>query len=102
MFFAGLLLKLVFAVWLGWLPVGGPRQHRDGAADPVCPTTGIYLIDAIRRATRRASLDVLQHAVLPAIALGLLTAGVFLRLVRTNVHRTLRQPTTSTRRARVA
>ena len=31
----------------------------------------------------------LEHAVLPAIALGLLTAGVFLRLVRTNVISTL-------------
>ena len=29
-------------------------------------------------------LDVLRHAVLPALALGLLTAGVFIRLVRTN------------------
>jgi len=33
--------------------------------------------------------DVLEHAVLPGIALGLLTAGVFLRLVRTNVIGTL-------------
>ena len=33
--------------------------------------------------------DVLPHAVLPALALGLLTAGVFLRLVRTNVIGTL-------------
>jgi peptide/nickel transport system permease protein len=32
---------------------------------------------------------VLQHAVLPGLALGLLTAGVFLRLVRTNVIGTL-------------
>jgi peptide/nickel transport system permease protein len=32
---------------------------------------------------------VLQHAVLPAVALGLLTAGIFLRLVRTNVIGTL-------------
>ena len=24
-FFAGLLLKLVFSVWLGWLPVAGAR-----------------------------------------------------------------------------
>jgi peptide/nickel transport system permease protein len=32
---------------------------------------------------------VFQHAVLPAVALGLLTAGVFLRLVRTNVIGTL-------------
>ena len=31
----------------------------------------------------------LAHAVLPAIALGLLTAGMFLRLVRTNVIGTL-------------
>ena len=31
----------------------------------------------------------LQHAILPAVTLGLLTAGVFLRLVRTNVIGTL-------------
>ena len=35
--------------------------------------------------------DILSHAVLPAIALGLLTAGVFLRLVRTNLIGTLGQ-----------
>ena len=33
--------------------------------------------------------DVMAHAVLPALALGLLTAGIFLRLVRTNVIGTL-------------
>ena len=32
-----------------------------------------------------SAADVLRHAVLPALALGLLTAGVFIRLVRTNV-----------------
>ena len=36
-----------------------------------------------------AASDVIQHAILPAVALGLLTAGVFLRLVRTNVIGTL-------------
>ena len=36
-----------------------------------------------------AVTDVLQHAVPPAVALGLLTAGIFLRLVRTNVIGTL-------------
>ena len=39
----------------------------------------------------------LAHAVLPALALGLLTAGVFLRLVRTNVIGTLGHATTSRR-----
>jgi len=33
--------------------------------------------------------DVLWHAVLPGLALGILTAGIFLRLVRTNVIGTL-------------
>jgi peptide/nickel transport system permease protein len=89
-FFFGLLLKLVFAVQLGWLPVAGRAstgaeiqlQTLDGS-------TGIYLIDAIRLGDGAVISDVLQHAILPAAALGLLTAGVFLRLVRTNVIGTL-------------
>ncbi|WP_158370797.1 ABC transporter permease [Cellulosimicrobium cellulans] len=89
-FFAGLLLKLVFAVQLDWLPVSGRASTRSEIEmrqldDP----TGIYLIDAIRTGNGEVVADVLQHAVLPAIALGLLTAGVFLRLVRTNVIGTL-------------
>ena len=51
--------------------------------------TGIYLIDALQLGSPAAISDVLQHAVLPGLALGLLTAGVFLRLVRTNVIGTL-------------
>jgi peptide/nickel transport system permease protein len=89
-FFTGLVLKLVFATGLGWLPVAG--RASTGAEiqlqfldDP----TGIYLIDAIRLGDPDVVLDVLEHAVLPALALGLLTAGVFLRLVRTNVIGTL-------------
>jgi peptide/nickel transport system permease protein len=89
-FFFGLLLKLVFAVQLGWLPVAGRAstgaeiqlQTLDGS-------TGIYLLDAIRLGDGAVISDVLQHAILPAAALGLLTAGVFLRLVRTNVIGTL-------------
>ncbi len=89
-FFAGLLLKLVFAVQLDWLPVAGRASTRSEIEmrqldDP----TGIYLVDAFRTGNPEVISDVLQHAVLPALALGLLTAGVFLRLVRTNVIGTL-------------
>jgi len=89
-FFTGLLLKLIFGVWLGWFPTSGRASTRDlilmktqGA------NTGIYLIDAISTGKWSVVLDVLSHAVLPAIALGLLTGGVFLRLVRTNMISTL-------------
>ena len=44
--------------------------------------------------------DILSHAVLPAIALGLLTAGVFLRLVRTNLIGTLGQQYVESGRSR--
>lgn len=84
-FFAGMLLKLIFAVGLDWLPVAGRastgaeiQMQREGAG------TGIYLVDAISTGDGAVVVDVLKHAILPAVALGLLTAGVFLRLVRTN------------------
>jgi peptide/nickel transport system permease protein len=88
-FFAGLVLKLVFSVWLKWLPVAGRASTRtELSMNRLDGKTGIYLIDAFRIGPA-AVADVLSHAVLPGVALGLLTAGIFLRLVRTNVIGTL-------------
>lgn len=89
-FFSGLLFKLVFAVWLKVLPVAG-RASTDAEFEMLFlpDPTGVYIIDAIRTGDQEVVLDVLSHAVLPALTLGLLTAGVFLRLVRTNVIGTL-------------
>lgn len=100
-FFAGLLLKLVFGLWLNWLPISGRvstgselqlRKLGDG--------TGIFLIDAFRTGRPDVILDVLAHAVLPGLALGLLTAGIFLRLVRTNMIGTLGQDYITAARSR--
>jgi peptide/nickel transport system permease protein len=85
-FFLGLLLKLIFSVKLGWLPVAGRAStSTEIEIDTLPHKSGIYLIDAIRTGDSGAVTDVLQHAILPAVALGLLTGGIFLRLVRTNV-----------------
>lgn len=89
-FFAGLLLKLIFSVWLKVLPVAGRATTRTELnMNHLDHKTNVYLIDAIQLGSPTAISDVLAHAVLPAIALGLLTAGIFLRLVRTNVIGTL-------------
>jgi peptide/nickel transport system permease protein len=89
-FFSGLLLKLIFSIWLDILPVSGRASTSSELTMQLLPhKTGIYLIDAIQTGDPEIVGDVLLHAVLPAIALGLLTAGVFLRLVRTNVIGTL-------------
>ncbi|NII40051.1 peptide/nickel transport system permease protein [Curtobacterium flaccumfaciens] len=85
-FFGGLLLKLVFSVWLGWLPLGDRASTRvQLILDRIENPTGVFLLDAIRTGNGQIISDVLQHAVLPALTLGLLTAGIFLRLVRANM-----------------
>lgn len=85
-FFGGLLLKLVFSVWLDVLPLGDRASTRAQLVlDRIENPTGVYLIDAIRTGNGQIISDVLQHAVLPALTLGLLTAGIFLRLVRANM-----------------
>jgi peptide/nickel transport system permease protein len=89
-FFVGLLLKLVFSVWLDILPVAGRASTRTELdLDALPHPTGIYLIDAFQLGDPNAIGDVLSHAVLPGLALGFLTAGIFLRLTRTNVIGTL-------------
>lgn len=89
-FFAGLLLKLVFSIWLGWFPVAGrANTSTEIAMSSLSAPTGIYWLDALRSGNMDAFWDIAQHSVLPAVALGLLTAGIFLRLVRTNVIGTL-------------
>ena len=100
-FFVGLLLKLVFSVWLGWLPSSGrasPMVQAELTSVPV--NTHIYIINAFETGDMSTVVDVLEHAVLPAIALGLLTAGVFIRLVRINLLQTLRTDFVTAARAR--
>lgn len=89
-FFVGLLLKLVFSVGLGWLPVAG-RLSTQGqiTMSSILNPTPFYLLDALRLGDMELLQDVASHAVLPAVALGILTGGIFLRLVRTNMIGTL-------------
>lgn len=100
-FFIGLLLKLVFSVKLGWLPVAG-RLSTSGevAMGNIANPSPFYWLDALRLGDMELFRDVLSHAILPAVALGLLTGGVFLRLVRTNLIGTLEQPYVDAARSR--
>ncbi len=100
-FFIGLLLKLIFSVKLGWLPVAG-RLSTGGEVtmDSLVNPSPFYWLDAIRLGNMQLLGDVVSHAILPAVALGLLTGGVFLRLVRTNLIGTLEQPYVDAARSR--
>lgn len=100
-FFVGLLLQLLFAIKLGWLPPSGRASvDVEAAIQNVAPNTHIYLINAILYGDTSYIWDVVKHAIMPAITLGLLTAGVFLRLVRVNMLQTLRSDYVEAARAR--
>ncbi|MCL2787402.1 MAG: ABC transporter permease [Micrococcales bacterium] len=100
-FFVGLLLKLLFSSKLGWLPSSG-RASTDVqlALDRQGSTTHFMIVDAIRSGNGEYIADVLKHAVLPATALGLLTAGIFIRLIRINMLETMRTDFVTAARAR--
>ncbi len=100
-FFVGLLLQLLFAIKLGWLPPSGRASvDVEAAIQNVAPNTHIYLINAILYGDNSYVWDVIKHAILPALTLGLLTGGIFLRLVRVNMLQTLRSDYVEAARAR--
>ena len=100
-FFVGLLLKLLFAVHLHWFYVSGRASPNvEIAINDVAPNTHIYLINAILYGDNSYLWDVIRHTVLPAVTLGLLVTGVFIRLVRVNLLQTLRSDYVEAARAR--
>ena len=98
-FFVGLLLKLAFSPF-GWPVAGRASTATELALDNVSPKTNIMIVDAILYGDPGYIGDVLKHAVLPAVALGLLTGGVFLRLIRINLLQTMRMDYVTAARAR--
>lgn len=85
-FWLGLLLLLVFGLWLGWFPIGG-------ASDAVlCPTVD----------SPRCALDRLHHLALPALTLGLVGAAGTARFQRAAMLEVARQDYIRTARAKGA
>jgi peptide/nickel transport system permease protein len=97
-FFLGLMAQLFFGSYLGWLPTSGRASPLVDAT--LERHTNIYTIDAIWNRDWDAFVDVTKHLVLPAVVLGLVTAGVFIRLVRVNVIRTMKDDYIEAARAR--
>jgi peptide/nickel transport system permease protein len=97
-FFLGLMAQLFFGSYLGWLPTSG-------RASPITQATlethtNLFVIDSIYDRNWSALKDVIEHLILPAVTLGLVTAGVFIRLIRVNVIRTLKDDYIEAARAR--
>ncbi len=97
-FFLGLMGQLVFGVWLNWLPTSDRASPLTQAL--LKTHTNIFTLDAIIDGNWSALGDIVKHLILPATTLGLATAGIFIRLIRINVIRTLRDDYIEAARAR--
>lgn len=82
-YWMGLMLQLIFGIWLGWLPVAGRTGAR--VFPSLFERTGFYVIDTIITGNFAALGDVMVHLLLPSITLGIVLSGVFVRLTRANM-----------------
>jgi peptide/nickel transport system permease protein len=82
-FWMGLMLQLVFGVWLRLFPIAGRTSPRIESS--AFSKTGLYIIDTLLIGNIPALGDVLWHLVLPCFTLGIVLSGIFVRLTRANM-----------------
>jgi peptide/nickel transport system permease protein len=80
-FFLAILLKLVFANWLGWLPTSLRQDPRMDATH----VTNFYVLDGILTREWDAAWDAVVHLVLPAMALATIPLAIIVRITRASV-----------------
>ncbi|MEA2717428.1 MAG: peptide/nickel transport system permease protein [Actinomycetota bacterium] len=95
-FWLGIMLQLLFSIRLGWLPTGG----RIGPFLEPRSITRLYLVDSVLTGNRAALGSALRYLVLPAVTLGIVIGGIFIRLVRVNMLQTLKSDYVEAARAR--
>ncbi len=87
-FWVAIMLQLLFAMKLGWLPLRGELSV--GIPPPV-RITGFLLLDSLLARRFDAFSDGLAHLVLPAVTLALGGLGSIVRFTRAGVLDTLQQ-----------
>jgi peptide/nickel transport system permease protein len=80
-FFLAILLKLVFADKLHWLPTALRQDPRIDATH----ITNFYVLDGILTQEWDAAWDAILHLVLPAVALGTIPLAIIVRITRASV-----------------
>ena len=92
----GIMLQLVFGVYLGLLPIGG----RIGTLMEPKTVTGLYLLDSLLTFDLDSLVSALKHLILPTVTLGVYLSGIFTRLTRTNLMEVLEKDFIKAARAR--
>ena len=97
LFWFGMLLQLIFAVQLGWFPLG---SRFPVTLTPPENLTGLYTIDSLVHGNLPQFFTSLYYLALPCLSLGILISGIFERIVRVNLKQTLQSDYVEAARAR--
>lgn len=95
-FWLGLVLMLIFSLFLGWLPMSG--RMKIGVNLDV--QTQFYVLDAILTRNWVALKDVLWHLILPAVTLSSIPMAIVARMTRSSMLDVLRQDYIKTAKAK--
>tara|TARA_Y100001968_G_C19428548_1_gene755745 strand:- start:1374 stop:2396 length:1023 start_codon:yes stop_codon:yes gene_type:complete len=87
-FWAAMMIQIIFAVLLGWFPIGG--RFPPGLSFPPS-VTGFLLFDSILSKNIEIILGSVRHLILPSFTLGILLSGVFSRSLRLNLDEVLKK-----------
>lgn len=97
LFWMGMVLQLLFAVQLGWFPLG---TRFPITLAPPATITGLYTLDSLLQGQWPQFFTALYYLILPCSTLGLLLSGIFERMVRVNLKKTLKADYVEAARAR--
>lgn len=95
-FWLGIMLMMIFSVFLRWLPIGG----RIDTLIPFDRITGLYLLDSLLGLNGRAFISALRHLILPSVALATIPMATIARVTRSSMLEVLRQDYIRTERAK--
>ncbi|MBU7593477.1 ABC transporter permease [Metabacillus halosaccharovorans] len=80
-FWLGLMEQWVFSIELGWLPSTG----REDVRNPVEAITNIYMVDTILQGSAAQFVQVIQHLILPSLALATIPMAIIARMTRSTM-----------------
>jgi peptide/nickel transport system permease protein len=95
-FWLGIMLMMIFGVFLKWLPIGG----RIDTLIPFRRITGLYLLDSLIGWNGPALASSLRHLLMPSIALATIPMATIARVTRSSMLEVLRQDFIRTERAK--
>ncbi len=95
-FWLGIMLMMIFGVWLRWLPISG----RISMMISFQRITGFYLLDSLITGNFTAFISSLRYLILPSIALSTIPMATIARVTRSSMLEVLRQDFIRTERAK--